>query len=143
MVDLFCRISLRPAGRAVADDLVNMDDRLEAGVVAQQALRHRQGRLFHRYVFYRPAVEAHEMVVIARVRVEARLDGRRISGRATFHRITDGRVSSEACASVGATGESTEISAGRYQVRLAHSGGTLVEEVNVTAGTIRLVRLGG
>lgn len=76
------------------------------------------------------------------VRVEARVDGRRVAGRAEFHRIDDsGRVAATASGGVGATGESVEISAGRYEVRLPHRGERLTARVSVTPGAIRLVRL--
>lgn len=75
------------------------------------------------------------------VRVVARVDGRRVAGAASFYRIEDGHVSAIPCASVGATGASVELSAGRYQVRFTSSGRTLIGEVNLTAGSIRSVSL--
>ena len=75
------------------------------------------------------------------MRVEARIDGRRVSGVARFHRIEGGRASPTSCASTGATGESIEISAGTYEVRLMRGGVTLTDVVTVSGGSVRRVNL--
>jgi hypothetical protein len=79
------------------------------------------------------------------VRVQALIDGRRISGVARLYRVdgSTGRVGETPAASFGANDSSREISAGSYEVRLLYRGQTLIERVTIVEGQSRRVTLEG
>lgn len=78
------------------------------------------------------------------LRAEASIDGRRISGVVRFYRINAAGVASDvSCGSIGANGNSREISAGRYLAVLVSGSERLTQIVDIAANSTRLVRLEG